>query len=400
MRFKLPWSSLNSRARRGLLAHALHWQAVCVGQLYVGVYLFRLSHGYAAPAWHALCSYATVPLGSALGAALTRRWGPGASVRAGLFVYAAFQAAILALGDGAVDWAGSLGLWWGLGVGLYWQGWVLLMMDFSTEGSDRDTMMGGNQAASFFASLTAAPLAGYFLGRALGTAGYPWAFGLSFIFFAGAAWLTLPLKGTSHPQDSALRQLLAGPKPPGWIACMFSSVLMGVMTVGNLFLPMLLAYAVGKDEGLGGLYAFATALVGFTGSWAISRLGHPERRSSFLLGAALAVLVFSLPLALHRSLALVMLYGVGMALSLALFNVPLFAAHIRIIEGGALFARHRADAMALREGAIAVGRCGASAVVLWGVHDLASTGLTCLLVGVALTPLLNYLVMHRHLNAR
>jgi YQGE family putative transporter len=273
-------------------------------------------------------------------------------------------------------------------------------MDLSIEGGDRDAMMGGNQAVSFLSNFTAAPLAGFFLAAFSGTAGYPWAFGVSLLLFSIAAWMSRRLQGKAHPGSSATLLLLRSPKPRGWGACMASSVLMGVMTVANLFLPMLLAYDVGKGEGMGGLYALATALLGFAAAWAISHLGHPERRRYFLLLAAIAVALLTLPLAWHRSLGLVMLYGAGMAISLSWFNVPLFAAHLRLIESDGLFAHHRADALALREGAIAIGRCLASGVVVWGVVDIRSLGLTWLLVGVAFTPLLNYLVMRRYLSAR
>jgi hypothetical protein len=38
---KPPWHGLSAQAKRGLLAHALHWQAVSVGQLYVSIFLFH-----------------------------------------------------------------------------------------------------------------------------------------------------------------------------------------------------------------------------------------------------------------------------------------------------------------------------------------------------------------------
>jgi predicted MFS family arabinose efflux permease len=397
---KLPWSRLSPAAKRGLLAHALHWQAVSVGQLYVGIYLFRLSHGYAVPAWHALWSYLTIPLGSLLGAQMTRRWGAGSAFRAGVAVYTVFLLLILNLGEASVDWAGALGAWWGLGVGLYWQAWVLLIMDLSTEGGDRDAMMGSNQAVYFLANFTAAPLTGWYLGWAQGTGAYAGAFGLAALLFAAAIWVSLPLRGRAHPGAGVLLQLLRAPKPRGWFACLLSSVLMGVMTVGALFLPILLAYEMGRNEGAGGLYALGTALAGFSAAWAVGHFGHPERRRGFLLWSAVAVALLSLPLAAHRSLNLILLYGLGMATAMSVFNVPLFAAHIRIIESDPLFGHHRADAMTLRELAIAAGRAGACAVVLWGVKDISSGGLTGLLVGVAFTPLLNYLVMHRYLDAR
>jgi MFS transporter, YQGE family, putative transporter len=394
----LPWSRLSPAAQRGLWAHALQYQAVAVGSLYVGVYLFRLSNGYAAPAWHSLCSYFMVPVGYAMAAAVTRMRGPGFAMRLGLLVYALFQAIILCLGDQAVVWAGSLGLLWGIGNGLYWQAWVLLIMDLSTEGADRDTMMGGNQGVYFLANLTGAPLAGWFLGRFIGTQGYPWAFGLSLILFAASAWVSLPLKGKIHPGSNAVRRLLIIRKPRGWKPLLFSAGLMGVSSVAMLFLPMLLAYDVGRNEGLGGLYAFGSAVVGFSGTWAFSRFSKPESRGSILIGAALTVLCCTLPLAYHRSLGLVMLYGLGMAVALSLFNVPIFATHIRVVQSNPHFAYHRADAMFIREWTLMLGRALACGTVLWGVSSLNSQGLTWLLVGVALTPLLNYLVMRRYVS--
>jgi len=148
-------------------------------------------------------------------------------------------------------------------------------MDLSTEGADRDTMMGGNQGVYFLANLTAAPLAGLFLARFVGTGGYPWAFGLSLILFAASIWVSLPLQGKIHPGSSAVRRLLVIRKPRGWKPLLFSAGLMGVSSVAMLFLPMILAYDVGKSEGLGGLYALGSAVVGFSGTWAFSHFSKP-----------------------------------------------------------------------------------------------------------------------------
>lgn len=399
-RQRLPWAGLSADARRGLLAHALHWQAVSIGSLYTSIYFFRLSHGFAVPAWHVFCSYLLIPPGYALGAWMTRRWGAGTAYRAGVAVYGVFQGIILWLGTDSVQWAGTLGAWWGIGVGLYWQGWVLLIMDLSVDGADREAMMGSNQAVYFLANFTAAPLAGWFLSRFEGTSGYPWAFGASLALFAAAAWVSLPLRGKALHGSSAFGRLLRIRKPRGWTAIFFSSALMGVMSVGALFLPMLLSYAVGRSEGLGGLYALFVALLGFLASWSISHWGAPKMRGSFMLVSAGLVFLLSLPLALHRSFALILCYGVAMALHMGLFNVTAFAAHISLIEAHPRFRHRRADAMALREIGIAAGRCLASGAIVWGVVDVASMGLTWLIVGVALTPFLNYLVMRPHLTVR
>ncbi len=397
---KLPWSSLSPQARRGLLAHLLHWQAVQVGNLYVGVFLYRVSQGYALPALHALTSYLLIPVGYWWSAMLSRRYGPGAGFRMGITLYAGYQALILALGADAAGWAGPLGALWGLGVGFYWQGWVLLMVDLSDEHRDRDALLAANQAAYFIASFTGAPLAGWFLARQAGTEGYPWAFSVSVALFVAAWAVSLGLKGRPQHGSGALRRLLAVRKPSGWGAMLLSATLMGALSVGSMFLPMLLAYESGGSEGHGGSYAAWTALAGFAATAWMARRGHPERRRSLVLWAGLAVAALILPLAFSRHYALVLLYGLGMAVSMSVLNVPLFAAQIRIIEAHRRFHHRRADAMLLRELPLNLGRILVCGFILWGVHDMGSGALSWLLLGLAAIPPLNYLVLRPWLGAR
>lgn len=394
---KLPWSGLSPQAKRGLLVHALHWQAVQIGSLYVSVYLFRLGHGYALPAWHNFCSYAAIPLGYWAAAGLTRRRGAGTSLRAGLGVYAVFQALILLLGPQAADYAGRLGFLWGLGVGLYWQAWVLLMVDLSREGGDRDILLGNNQAMYFFASFTGAPLAGWFLTRFDGQGGYPWVFGFGLLLFLAAWLVSLPLKGRTQHSASAVLRLLKTRKPAGWSASLFSAALMGFVSVGGMLLPLLLSFDTGGDEGHSGAYTGLVALAGFAASALVARRGQPQRRGSFLFWSALAVAALCLPLALGRSYALVLLYGLGMSVAMSVFNVPLFAAQIAIVESSPRFKHRRADAMFLREVPLWLGRAVASGAIVWGVVQLHSTVLTGLLLAMALVPLGNYALMRRWL---
>ncbi len=395
---QLPWTRLSGPAKRALLVHALHWQAVQIGNLYVGVFLFRASQTYALPAWHAFCSYLAIPVGYWIAGLLTRRHGPGASLRLGLAVYGIFQAAIFLLGPDAVHWAGSLGFFWGLGVGLYWQAWVLLMVDISEEGSDRDAVLGSNQAVYFLATFTGAPLAGWFLSRADGTQGYPYVFGIGFTLFVLAWIVSLPLLGKPQHGSSSLKRLLIARKPAGWNAGIVTALLMGAMSVGTMFLPMLMSYQSGGGEGHGGLYAALTAMGGFLASWMVAHLGHPERRKGFLLWSAVAFFVAALPMALTRSYGILVIYGLGSAMAMSVFNIPLFAAQIRIVESNPRFKHRRADAMLLREIPLNVGRALACAVVLWGVTDLSSPALGPLFGVLAFIPFINYFIMRRYLG--
>jgi len=199
------------------------------------------------------------------------------------------------------------------------------MVDYSREGHDRDAMLGSNQSMYFLANFTGAPLAGWFLTRFNGTEGYAWAFGASLFLFAAAWAVSLGLKGQRQHGAGALRRLLRVRKPRGWNASMLSTALMGLMNVGTMFLPMLLAYESGGSEGYGGGYAALTALAGFGASALVGRLGKPGHRGAWLLGSAVAVAALTLPLSFSRGFAVVLLYGLGTAVAMSTFNVPLFA---------------------------------------------------------------------------
>lgn len=396
---QLPWSRLSGPAKRGLWVHALHWQAVQIGNLYVGVFLFRASQSYGLPAWHAFCSYIAIPIGYWASAELTRRRGPGTSLRLGLTFYGIFQALILFMGAEAVRWAGSLGFLWGLGIGLYWQAWVLLMVDISEEGESRDALLGSNQAVYFLATFTGAPLAGWFLSQVPSTQGYPLVFACGLVLFAVAWWVSLPLLGKPQHGRSAVKRLLQARKPAGWGAGLISAALMGAMSVGVMFLPMLMSYESGGGEGFGGIYAALTAVGGFVASWVVARLGHPERRKGFLIWSAAVFCATALPLVVDRSYGFLIFYGLGSALAMSVFNVPLFASQIRIVESNPRFKHRRADAMLIREVPLNIGRALACAVVLWGVTDLRSPALGLLFGVLAFFPLANYLLMRPYLKA-
>lgn len=390
---------LSPAAKRGLLTHLLQWQALQIGSLYVGVYLFKLGHGFRLPAWYALWNYVGVPIGYWLAANGTRRWGPGASLRLGLVAFALTQGLILALGGQAGDWAMPLGLMWGLGIGLYWQAWVLLIVDLSDEGSDRDLMLGANQASYFVASLTGAPLAGLYLAWAGGTRGYPVVFGTGLALFLASWLVSLPLRGKPQHGASALGRLIKARKPVGWTPGLITSFLAGVLSVGAMFLPLLMSVDMGGNERQGGGYTALNAVAGLLASLAVTRLGHPERRQGFIFWSALAAAALTLPLVFVRSWDLVLVYGLGMAVVQSLFNVPVFAAQISIIESSPRFLHRRADAMLLREIPLNVGRCCACAVVLWGVSDSRSPAMTALLFVLAVAPLTSYALLRQRLKA-
>lgn len=392
------WGRLSPPARRGLLVHALQWQAVQVGSLFTSVYLFRLGGGYRLPALYALFSYAAVPAGYWLAAHLARTRGSGAALRSGLAVFALAQALVLGLGTGAADWVLPLGLLWGLGVGLYWQAWVLLIVDLTDEHEDRDRMLGANQACYFIAGLSGVPLAGAWITWAGGTRGYGAVFAAVLALFVAAWWLSLPLAGRPQHGSSALGRLLRARKPAGWAAGMWSAVATGLLSVGSQFLPMLLSYDVGGDEGHGGVYTAFTAFAGFVTASLVARLGHPERRGALVGWSALAVCLLTLPLALLRSYSMVLVYGLGMAVSMSVYNMPLFAAQIRIIEADRHFRHRRGDALFLRELPLAAGRITACAAVLWGAAWRGGAGMSVLLGVLAATPLLCYAVLRDHLS--
>jgi YQGE family putative transporter len=392
---KFPWHSLGPQARRGLVCHALYWQAVVMAFTFINVYLFRLGHGYRDPALFQIWTNGMIPLGFLLGAALARRRSSAAVYRAGLLAHLALLALVLWLRQECVHWIFLIGSIYGLAAGLYWQGWVLMVVDLSDDGR-RDAMLGTQQWVSFVAGLTGAPLAGWFLAHYSDLAGYNYVFVMATLFL-GAAWiLSLPIQTRPLIGGGSVMRLLRARKPKGFWAMNLSSALMGLMSVSALFLAALIAYeSSGNEAGTGG-YTFVNAGLGFVSAWWVARQARPASRLRAMVLSSLAVALVTLPLAFNRSFPMILLYGAGMAICLSFYNVPLFSTHLRILSQSPRFHARRADALAIREAALNVGRVAGFSFVMLAVGNVHSPALGGFFVVIALTPIFNTWVMRRH----
>jgi YQGE family putative transporter len=391
----LPWQRLSPDARRALLCHGLYWQAVAMAFTFINIYLFRLGHGYREPALFQIWTNGMIPLGFMLGSAIARRRSSAGAYRAGLAFHLLLLLLVLWLRQDCVKQIPLIGCIYGLGAGLYWQGWILMVVDLSDE-STRDSMLGMQQWVYFVSGLTGAPLAGWFLAKSGDLAGYNSIFFLSTLFLAAAWAVSLPIISKPlHGAGSALR-LLRARKPKGFWAMNASSALMGLLSVSAMFLSALIAYEAKGDEKGTGSYTFVNAALGFLAAWWMARSGRPASRLRTMWIAATAVALVTLPLAFQRSFSAILLYGAGMAIALSFYNVPLFSTHLRVLAENPRFHARRADALAIREGAINLGRVAGFAFILFFVGDIGSGSLGLFFVAIALTPLLNTWVMRRH----
>jgi YQGE family putative transporter len=362
---------------------------------FINIYLFRLGHGYRDPALFQIWTNGMIPLGFMLGSAIARRRSSAGAYRAGLFFHLVLLLVVLSLRQDCVKQIPLIGTIYGLGAGLYWQGWILMVVDLSDD-STRDSMLGTQQWVYFVSGLTGAPLAGWFLATYSDLQGYNYIFAFSSFFLAAAWAVSLPIQSKPlHGAGSALR-LLKARKPKGFWAMNASSALMGLLSVSAMFLSALIAYeAKGNEKGTGS-YTFVNAALGFLAAWWMARAGKPASRLRTMWIAAAAVALVTLPLAFHRSFAAILLYGAGMAIALSFYNVPLFSTHLRVLSENPHFHARRADALAIREGAINLGRVAGFAFILAYVGNIGSGALGLFFLAIALTPLLNTWLMRRH----
>ncbi len=391
---RMPWHGLDMQARRGLLAHALYWQAAAIAFQFVNIYIFRLSHGYAKPALYQIWSNGCIPAGFALGSWIARRRSSSATFRSGLLVFLFFLIAMLVLRERCVEWIPLIGLLSGLAIGLYWQGWTLVMMDLS-ENHQRDAMLGTSQWVYYVAYLTSAPLAGWFLSRFSGLEGYSWVFAVATLMLAMAWIVSLPLKTSRLHGGGSFKRLMKARKPAGWGYMAVSAMLTGLFSVSAMFLSILISYeAKGSETGTGS-YNFLNAACGFVAAWVISRSAKPRNRLRILWISALVTALFTLPLALNRGFLMILLYGAGMAVTLCFYNVPLFSTHLRIIDDAPRFKARRADALTFREIFIDGGRVLGYAFVMLAVTNIDSASLSWFFVAIAVLPLINTWLMRR-----
>ena len=382
-----------------LAVQGLYGTANALSGTFVPVYLWKASQSFALIGWFSLAQHLISGLTFWIAGKWVKRYNKMLVLRAGVIVSGLFYLSVLALGPAAATYVIPLGVLNGIAAGLFWMAYNVIY--FEITGPDtRDRFNGWAGLLGSGAGMLAPWVSGIVIGAAGGTVGYRIIFGISLGIFAVATIVSFFLakrKSSGHYEwVYGFRQLGRHGSP--WRKVFPSLVAQGIREGVFMFLLGLLVFlSTNKEQSLGSftLWTSLTALFSF---WLIGRKLHASnRRGAMLIGAAV-VSALSAVLFVNVNYAALLSLGIGIAVFMPLYVIPMTSAVFDLIGSSAESAKRREELIVLRECGLIAGRTIGLAVYLVVVSMTQSTAaLTGILFAVGAAPLFGWLFIKSRL---
>ncbi|WP_274649363.1 MFS transporter [Paenibacillus humicola] len=390
-------TTLGGQAVLLLVVQALMGVAGALSGTFVPVYIWKVSHSFALIGWFNLSQYAVSGLTFWFAGKWVKEHNKMNSLRLGVALSGVFYFTVLLLGRAAAIYAVPLGMLNGLALGFFWLAYNVVYFEI-TEPGNRDRFNGVAGFLGSGAGIVAPWVSGLLITTFKGQRGYTIIFTISVIIFAIAAVLSFWLKkrktGGHYDWSYGIRQIRKPGNP--WRRVSPAIAAQGVREGVFMFLIGLLVYiATGNEQKLGN-FSLITSLVSLVSFWIIGKLLTMKRRKTAMLVGALAITAVIIPLFWPIRFMTLLLFGLGVALFMPFYIIPMTSAVFDLIGKDEESASRREEFVVLREAALTVGRLigiGAFLLVL-PLADSSPQAIPWLMLVVGASPIAAWWLIH------
>lgn len=164
------------------------------------------------------------------------------------------------------------------------------------------------------------------------------------------------------------------------------------------FLIALLVYIATKQEYKLGQFSLITSAVALVSYWAAGKWFKPQYRSRGMLAGAILLFIVLLPLLWKVSYGTLLIMGIGSALSMPLYILPMISAGFDLMGTSGENVEKRVELVVLRELCLMVGRLfGLAVFILTVMNGPSLQTLTWLIVALGAFPLIGWIFMRKML---
>ncbi|MBI1321499.1 MAG: MFS transporter [Candidatus Hydrogenedens sp.] len=348
---------LHPQAPLAIALNALFHVADALCSVFVGAFLYRLSHDFELIMWHYLILYGSAPFVFIAAGWYSQRFDRTHVFRAGLLLHAVYYACFLVLQDRAPDYAIPLGLLLGIAAGIFWAGNNTFSFDVASHG-DRDYYFGWLTATTNAARLAAPLLAPVIIGLAPGKLlGYLLLFGLALVVYLAAFALSFRVHADSESRPFHIRRaLFPGPDQRDWRLIMLASItLAGSFSIFPFLLGLIMFMSTDSETLTGGYGAFQ-ALVSIVVSYLAGSYIVPRTRKRSMRIAVLALLAAGSLILWRFDLWILVLFGALRSAAMPLFTIPHQSIRYEIIAKSVQYPWQRIEYLCAWEAPLALGR--------------------------------------------
>jgi YQGE family putative transporter len=184
-----------------------------------------------------------------------------------------------------------------------------------------------------------------------------------------------------------------------WRPLSLSLVTQGIREGVFAFLITLLVYVATQQEWKLAQFSLITSAVSFFSFWAVGKWLKPHYRSAGMLLGAVLLVIALLPLLWRMEYITLLIMGIGTAIFLPLYLIPMISASFDLMGTSEGDANQRVELVVLRELCLMVGRLTGTLIFL-GVLSIskAPTAMIWLLIGLALMPVIGWFFMRNVLK--
>ncbi|WP_020617589.1 MFS transporter [Paenibacillus daejeonensis] len=392
--------ALDGQAILLLTVQGMYAAATALSGTFVPVYLWKTSQSFMLIGWFTLFQYAVSGLTFWLAGKWVKERNKMNSLRLGIVLSGIFYCSILLLGAAAVRYIALLGALSGLASGFFWLAYNIVYFEI-TEPDNRDKFNGWAGLLGSGAGIFAPWISGMLIVAYAGGAGYRIIFTISLTIFGVAAILSFWLKKRKTEGKYSwlygFRQI--GGSDPGWRAVFLSLMAQGVREGVFMFLIGLLVYLVSRDERMLGSFSLWTSLVGLVAFLLVGRLLTMRRRSTAMLIGVIMLTLVIVPLLWRLDYTTLLVFGIGTALFLPLYSIPMTSSVFDRIGATAEAASHREEYIVLRELGLVLGRLlGLAAYLILVSRTSQPQAFIWLLLGVGVMPVVGWFCIRSYLR--
>ncbi|MFC4776997.1 MFS transporter [Paenibacillus sp. GCM10023252] len=393
--------ALGSQAILLLAVQALFGTAHALSGTFLAVYLWKASGSYMLIGWFTFGQYITSGLTFWLAGKWVKEHNKMNSLRLGIVLSGVFYCLVLLLGTTAKQYGVPLGILNGMAGGFFWIAFNVIYFEI-TEPDNRDRFNGWAGLLSSFAGIAAPWISGLLITSMKGERGYQLIFTISLVIFGLTVilsfWLRKRKSEGQYQWLHGLHQLRE--KGNSWRRVLPAIVAQGVREGVFMFLVGLIVYIATEDERKLGAFSLITSSVALVSFWLAGKRLRPSNRNPSMLIGTIMITLFILPLFYEMNYMTLLVFGIGTALFMPLYIIPMTTRIFDLIGQSEQSVREREEFIVLREAGLTTGRViGLCAyLIVLPIND-SKTAITWLMLGVGLVPIAAWWLMSPYLKS-
>ncbi|MDN4604249.1 MFS transporter [Paenibacillus sp. F6_3S_P_1C] len=391
-----------SLGRQSILLLGVNGLFVLAGALsgtFLNVYLWKSRPDYAMLGWFTISQQIALGLTFWLAGKWVKEHNKMYALRLGTALSGVFYMLVLWAGPKAVDWIWPLGILLGCALGLFWITFNVVYFEV-TDRENRDLFNGWVGLLGSMTGIIGPWFSGLIISRMADNTGYRLIFTVSLVIYVIAVVFSFFLKkrevSGTYRWSEPWRQLSAKDSP--WRPLGMGLFAQGVREGVFAFLIALLVYIATKQEYKLGQFSLITSAVALVSYWAAGKWFKPQYRSRGMLAGAILLFIVLLPLLWKVSYGTLLIMGIGSALSMPLYILPMISAGFDLMGTSGENVEKRVELVVLRELCLMVGRLfGLAVFILTVMNGPSLQTLTWLIVVLGAFPLIGWIFMRKML---